>query len=118
MRHSRRWRGWRTVRSAVCAAVAIIVAAVAVLYSSRKEEIDRAKKKIPSKLMKNGKVDMSKFNNPKGPKSPKGGRGILGPLGWYILKDVDQHRGAVWRLLNKLGERIASLLADGTIVGK
>ena len=68
--------------------------------------------------MKNGKVDLSKFNNPKGPKGPRGNRGILGPLGWYILKDFDKHRGAMWKLFNKAGERIASLLSDGTITGK
>lgn len=88
------------------------------LYASRKDEINRAKNKIPNKLMNGNRVDLSKFNNPNGPKTPKGGRGILGPLGWYILKDADKHRGSVWELFNKAGERIASLLSDGTITGK
>ena len=111
------WKPWLAA-AIILAAVAIVVAAVAIMYSSWKKEIDKAKKKIPNKLMKNGKVDLSKFNNPNGPKGPKGGRGILGPLGWYILKDIDQHKGSVWKLFNKIGERIASLLSDGTIVGK
>lgn len=111
------WKPWLAA-AIILAAVAIIVAAVAVQYASRKEEIDNARKKIPNRLMKNGKVDLSKFNNPKGPKGPKGNRGILGPLGWYILKDFDKHRGAMWKLFNKVGERIASLLSDGTITGK
>ena len=68
--------------------------------------------------MKNGKVDLSKFVNRNGPMTPKGGRGILGPLGWYIVKDLDRHKGSVWKLFNKIGERIASLLPDGTIIGK
>ena len=111
------WKPWLAA-AIILAAVAIIVAAVAVQYASRKEEIDNARKKIPNRLMKNGKVDLSKFNNPKGPKGPRGNRGILGPLGWYILKDFDKHRGAMWKLFNKVGERIASLLSDGTITGK
>ena len=111
------WKPWLAA-AIILAAVAIIVAAVAIQYASRKGEIDNARKKIPNRLMKNGKVDLSKFNNPKGPKGPRGNRGILGPLGWYILKDFDKHRGAMWKLFNKAGERIASLLSDGTITGK
>ena len=111
------WKPWLAA-AIILAAVAIIVAAVSIMYASRQDEINRAKKKIPNKLMKNGKVDLSKFNNPNGPRGPKGRRGILGPLGWYILNDLDQHKGSVWKLFNKIGERIATLLSDGTILGK
>lgn len=64
-----------------------------------------------------GRVDVSKFTNPNGPLMPKGGRGILGPLAYYIVKDIDQHKGGVWKLF-KAGIRIATLAADGKILGK
>ena len=111
------WKPWLAA-AIIAAALLIILASVAIIFSKQQDEINRIKRRIPNKLMKNGKVDLSQFTNRNGPKGPKGGRGILGPLGWYILKDIDQHKGSVWKLFNKIGERIASLLSDGTIVGK
>lgn len=66
------WKPWLAV-AIILAAVAIIVVAVSIMHASRRDEIDKARKKIPNKLTKNGKVDLSKFNNPNGPKGPKGG---------------------------------------------
>lgn len=75
---------------------------------------------IPSKLKTpDGKIDLGKFDNPNGPLGPKGsGRGILGPLSYYILKDTAEHGDSRWKLFNNLGQRIASLAADGKILRK
>jgi hypothetical protein len=92
-----------------------------ILASTINPSISFAKstKKIPSKLLTNdGRLNLNLFNNPNGQKQPKGGRSILGPMGYQLIKDLDQHRGSVWKLLTKAGERIASIAKDGTIVGK
>ena len=100
-------------------ALALILTVYALHRWSLKADAEYAKRHIPNKLkLKDGRVDLSKFTNRNGPRGPKGGRGILGPLGYYIVKDLDQHKGSVWKLFNAIGERIASLASDGTIVGK
>ena len=77
-------------------------------------QIKAAAKKIPNKLKtKDGKVDLSKFNI----KLPNNG-GWKGPDGWRIVKDTAKHAGSVWKLLNKAGDRIATLWEDGRIRGK
>lgn len=105
------WQPWLVV-GIVVAAVAILLVSIGILYSKRKEEIDKANKKIPNKLKKNGKVDLSKFNN----KLPNG-QGWKGPDDWKIIKDTARHAAKKWKLY-KAKERIASLLEDGTIYGK
>lgn len=55
----------------ISAIFSMFMLTLCVSYSKGKEEIDNARKKIPNRLMKNGKVDLSKFNNPKGPKGPR-----------------------------------------------
>lgn len=54
-----------------------------------------------------------KFNK----KLPNGG-GWKGPDGWKIVKDMAKHAGSVWKLLNKSGNRIATLWEDGRVRGK
>ncbi len=82
-------------------------------------EIYQVKQKISTKILtKDGRVDLGKFNNPNGQKQPKGGRSILGPAGYQIVKDIDEHKGSIWKLLDDAGRRIASLAGDGRIVGK
>ena len=109
--------GW--VLAAVLAAGVITWAAVSYYHKYQEKVIDKIEQKVPSKLkLKDGRIDLRKFNNSNGPKLPKGGRGKLGPMGWYIAKDLDNHKGSIWKLFNWAGERIASLASDGTIVGK
>ncbi len=104
---------YETIISVTSAVVAFMV--IAQKYA----EIKEVKNKIPNKLKtKDGRIDLNKFDNPNGPKGPKGGRGILGPLGWYLLKDLDHHKGSFWKLFNYAGQRIASIAKGGTIVGK
>lgn len=76
------------------------------------------KKKIPSRLKTpDGRVDLSKFSG-KGPMPGKGPRTTKGPLGYLIVKDLDKHSGKAWKLLDGTTlRRIASLAADGTILG-
>ena len=106
------WRKPVVAGAIIVAAVAIIVAGVGIYYSNRQKEVDKAKKKIPKKLMKNGKIDLSQFNK----RLPKG-QGWGGPDKWKIVKDTANHAGKTWKLYKYL-ERIASLLEDGTIYGK
>ena len=49
---------------------------------------------------------------------PEMGRFMNADILYYILKDLDHHKGAVWKLFNQAGQRIASLASDGRIVGK
>ncbi len=100
------------IAAIVAAAVMIIVGVIAIMYSNRKKEIGDAKKKIPGKLMKDGKVDLSKFNT----RLPNG-QGFKGPDNWKIVKDTVGHATKVWKLYKNM-KRIASLLKDGTIYGK
>jgi hypothetical protein len=81
-------------------------------------QISAVKSSIPTKLKTpDGRVDISKFTG-KGPLMPKGGRSLTGPLGYQIVKDIDKHSKKAWKLLDRAANRIASLRADGTIVGK
>lgn len=57
--------------------------------------------------------NFKKFNK----KLPNGG-GRQGPDGWKIVKDMAKHAGSVWKLLNKSGNRIATLWEDGRVRGK
>ena len=68
--------------------------------------------KIPSKLLKGGKVDISLFTI-----KLKGGQGLRGPDEYVIQKDNAGHGGSVWKLKDSKGNRIASLRANGEIVG-
>ena len=61
-------------------AIAIIITTYLVYRFILAYQVAQAKSRIPNKLLKNGKVDLSKFTNRNGPMMPKGGRGILGPL--------------------------------------
>lgn len=89
------------------------------VYNSMKKEIEDAVSNIPSKLKKDddgNSVDIDKFNqNVKGKevrkKEPK--------TGWTIVKNRGGigHKGETWKLYNG-NERIASLTAEGKIVGK
>lgn len=80
-----------------------------------KIEIAYVSLKIPSKLKTGDKVDMSKFNRKKPGDGPPT---WIGPDDWYIQKDIAGHGGSVWKLFNWAGKRIASLAADGKILGK
>lgn len=77
------------------------------------------KQKIPSSLkISDDRVDLSKFTEP-GQMNNKGPRGKKGPNGWTIVKVVGvAHKDDLWKLFDKAGRRVASLLADGTIIGK
>ena len=107
--------GWVIV--GVLAVGAVTWAALS-LYRSYKVEVIQTKNKIPTKLLtKDGRVDIAKLSK-KGPLQPKSGRSLIGPLGYQIIKDMSHHKGSIWKLLDSAGIRIASLAADGTIVGK
>jgi|LSQX01.2.fsa_nt_gb hypothetical protein len=80
-----------------------------------KIEIAYVSSKIPSKLKSGDKVDISKFNQKKPGSGPPT---WIGPLAWYIQKDTAGHGGRVWKLFDWAGNRIASLAADGKILGK
>ena len=76
------------------------------------------KKKVPSSIKTpDGRVDLSKFSG-KGPMPGKGPRTTKGPFGYLIVKDLDKHSGKAWKLLDSSLRRIASLSADGTILGR
>lgn len=81
-----------------------------------KAEINQIRNKISKKVLKSdGNVDISKFNQ----KKPGGGPPTwLGPLGWYIQRDMAGHGDRYWKLFNYAGERIASLARDGKILSK
>ena len=68
--------------------------------------------KIPAKLLKGGKVDISLFNI-----KLKGGQGLRGPDEYVIQKDNAGHGGSAWKLKDSKGNRIASLRANGEVVG-
>ena len=70
-------------------------------------------KRIPNSLKKGNKVDLSKFDT-----KLKNGQGFKAKNGWRIQKDTSGHGGSEWKLLDKSGNRIASLRGDGSIVGK
>ncbi len=96
------------------AAIAIVAATYLTYKVIQKATISSVSKKIPNKLKtKDGRVDLKKFNK----KLPNGG-GWKGPDGWKIVKDLAKHAGSVWKLLNKNGDRIATLWEDGRIRGK
>ena len=81
-----------------------------------KNQILQASKNVPSKLKApDGRVDLSKFNKKKPGSGPPA---YLGPLGYYIAKDMAGHGGRVWKLFDWAGKRIASLAGDGKILGK
>ncbi|MHB8124955.1 MAG: hypothetical protein ACYDEJ_04805 [Desulfitobacteriaceae bacterium] len=80
-----------------------------------KAQIAQASKNVSSQLKgSNGNVDLGKFNKKPGNGPPT----YLGPLGWYIQKDMAGHGGRAWKLFNKAGKRIASLASNGKILGK
>ncbi len=68
--------------------------------------------KIPAKLLKGGKVDISLFTI-----KLKGGQGLRGPDEYVIQKDNAGHGGSAWKLKDSKGNRIASLRANGEVVG-
>ena len=70
-------------------------------------------KNIPTKLLKDNKVDISKFDT-----KLKNGQGMRGPNGYTIQKDTAGHGGKEYKLKNDKGERVASLGKDGEIIGK
>jgi hypothetical protein len=81
-----------------------------------KVEVAYVSLKIPSKLKKgSNKIDLNKFNKKKPGSGPPT---WIGPLGWYIEKDMSGHGGRVWKLFDWAGKRIASLAADGKILSK
>lgn len=83
-------------------------------YFSTKKEIEDAKDKIPSRLKdKNGEVDLGEFNQKVNGKTAYKEKG-----GWTIEKDTAGHKGSKWKLKDKSGKRVASLDANGKVVGK
>ncbi|MBG9772357.1 glucuronyl hydrolase [Brevibacillus laterosporus] len=91
-------------------------------YLSTKKEIEDAADDIPKKLKKKNdhySVDLDKFTE-KGAKGKKKDP----KTGWTIEKtrgtggDKIGHKGDVWKLNDRKGERIASLTKEGKIVGK
>ena len=68
--------------------------------------------RIPKKLLKGDKVDISLFKNPL-----KNGQGLRGPDNDIIQKDNAGHGGSAWKLKDSKGNRIASLRANGEVVG-
>ena len=50
------------------------------------------------------------------PVNDKGGKEWFGPLGYSIAKDAAKHGGARWKLLNRVGKRIATLNEKGTVL--
>ncbi|MGI6669646.1 MAG: hypothetical protein ACOX4M_09855 [Acetivibrionales bacterium] len=80
-----------------------------------KIEIAYVSLKIPSKMKNGDKVDIGKFNQKKPGDGPPT---WIGPDGWYIQRDMAGHGGRYWKLFDWAGERIASLAADGTILGR
>ena len=93
--------------------VAVVAVAYGIYVVAQKAVVKSVEKKIPKKLMRNGKVDLRKFN-----KNRKGRSGKEGPDGWYIEKDYARHADSAWKLFNRAGQRIASLFSDGSIRGK
>ena len=69
--------------------------------------------KIPKKLLKGNKVDINLFTT-----KLKNGQGLRGPEEYVIQKDNDGHGGSAWKLKDSKGNRIASLRANGEVVGK
>lgn len=83
-------------------------------YFSTKKEIEDAKDKIPSRLKdNNGEVDLGKFDQKVNGKTAYKEKG-----GWTIEKDNAGHKGSKWKLKDKSGKRVASLDANGRVVGK
>ena len=66
---------------------------------------------IPSKLLRNGKVDLSLFKT-----HLKNGQGIRGPDEYVIQKDTAGHGGKAWKLKDSKGNRIASLGPNGEVL--
>lgn len=79
-------------------------------------QIAEASGNTPSKIKTpDGRVDLSKFDQ----KKPSNGPPTwIGPLGYMIQKDMANHGGRIWKLLDRAGNRIASLAEDGKILGK
>jgi RHS repeat-associated protein len=114
---------------ALAATGAIIVGGVVLWTGSRlattirswvqtwgQSQIYQASKSIPNKLKKSDKyVDLSKFNQKKPGNGPPT---WVGPIGWYIQKDMAGHGERAWKLFNWAGDRVASLAKDGKILGK
>lgn len=66
---------------------------------------------IPGRLLSSStRVNMSKFVIKKGPSTYEQ-RGQA----WYVQRDHSGHGGTFWKLCSSTGQRIASLLQDGTI---
>ncbi|RFB31407.1 hypothetical protein [Brevibacillus sp. VP] len=94
------------------------------VYLSTKKEIEGAADAIPQKLKKKNddySVDLDKFTD-----KVKGRKGTYKDqkTGWTIEKtrgtggDKNGHKGDVWKLNDRKGERIASLTKEGKIVGQ
>ena len=96
-------------------AIAVVVVAYSAYVIAKNVSIRNVMNKIPNKLKTKDKtkVDLKKFNI----RLPNGG-GWKGPDGWKIVKDMAKHAGSVWKLLNKSGNRIATLWKDGRVRGK
>ena len=68
--------------------------------------------KIPKKLLKGDRVDLSLFTT-----KLKGGQGLRGPDEYAIQKDTAGHGGKAWKLKDSKGNRIASLGPNGEVLG-
>lgn len=101
---------FRQLTQKICACIGNLVSGY-IMY--------KIKQSIPSKLKtSSGKIDLKKFNSP-GKMPGKGPRERKASNGWTIVKVVGiAHKDDVWKLFNAAGKRVASLLADGTIVGR
>ncbi|WMX70898.1 hypothetical protein [Lactococcus cremoris] len=78
------------------------------------EKIRTIISKITNKIMKNGKIDISKFTQ-----KVRGTDKWRDPkTDWEIDKSNTSHKGDKWKLNNPKGKRIASITADGRIVGE
>ena len=78
------------------------------------KELIKVSQNIPNYLKKkDGRVDLSKFK-----KKKKNSNRKEGPKGWWISKDTAKHCDSAWKLMNKAGNRIATLWSDGSIRGK
>ena len=67
--------------------------------------------KIPKKLLKGNRVDLTLFTIPL-----KGGQGKRGPDEYVIQKDTAGHGGRAWKLKDSKGNRICSLGANGEVL--
>ena len=74
---------------------------------------EKIMKNIPTKLLKDNKVDVSKFGT-----KLKNRQEFRAPNGYTIQKDTAGHGGSAFKLKDDKGKRVASIRKDGEIVGK